>query len=351
MRMISIPLPFVIALLLTILFCLVVTRDEARYRPVTVFLGICVVLLGVVGLRWSVDLGIFRFLQPVIAALVPPAAWLCFAPLRGENAVPIWLHFIPAGFVLLLSALWMHLHPPIDVVLACLFFGYGGLLLRRGLAGPDALPAARLGEATQASRAAAVVGGLLIFSGLIDLAIALDFGLGDGGHSARVVSMGSLMILPLIAWAVLLMGRSAPKTLSQPAPVEAAPPKDAPGDDHVLSEVNRILRERRLYRDPELTLERLSRRLIIPARQVSGAINRKLGLNVSQAINEWRIREAMELLADTDRPVTAIMFDCGFQTKSNFNREFLRVAGTSPSEWRRRARVGLTASGTATESR
>jgi AraC-like DNA-binding protein len=29
------------------------------------------------------------------------------------------------------------------------------------------------------------------------------------------------------------------------------------------------------------------------------------------------------------------MLSSGFNTKSNFNREFLRVAGVSPSEWLR----------------
>jgi AraC-like DNA-binding protein len=32
--------------------------------------------------------------------------------------------------------------------------------------------------------------------------------------------------------------------------------------------------------------------------------------------------------------VTTAMLDSGFNTKSNFNREFLRVTGASPSKWR-----------------
>jgi AraC-like DNA-binding protein len=31
--------------------------------------------------------------------------------------------------------------------------------------------------------------------------------------------------------------------------------------------------------------------------------------------------------------VTEAMFASGFSTKSNFNREFLRVTGASPSKW------------------
>jgi AraC-like DNA-binding protein len=51
------------------------------------------------------------------------------------------------------------------------------------------------------------------------------------------------------------------------------------------------------------------------------------------------VREACRSLADTDEPITRIMFDAGFQTKSNFNREFLRVTGMSPKAWRGRTSV------------
>jgi AraC-like DNA-binding protein len=43
------------------------------------------------------------------------------------------------------------------------------------------------------------------------------------------------------------------------------------------------------------------------------------------------------MLVETGAPVTRILFDAGFQTKSNFNREFLRITGMSPSAWRKQA--------------
>ena len=43
------------------------------------------------------------------------------------------------------------------------------------------------------------------------------------------------------------------------------------------------------------------------------------------------------LLAATNAPITQILLDVGFQTKSNFNREFLRVTGLNPSAWRQQA--------------
>ena len=93
-----------------------------------------------------------------------------------------------------------------------------------------------------------------------------------------------------------------------------------------------------LYRDPDLSLSRLSRRLGVTARLVSEAVNRAAGKNFSQYVNEHRVRAACELLERTDAPVTQVMLEAGFVTKSNFNREFRRTTGESPSAWRARHR-------------
>jgi AraC-like DNA-binding protein len=47
------------------------------------------------------------------------------------------------------------------------------------------------------------------------------------------------------------------------------------------------------------------------------------------------VQQLAEWLRRRDRPVTEIMLEAGFSTKSNFNREFLRVQGMSLSEWRK----------------
>ncbi|MBY5986892.1 helix-turn-helix domain-containing protein [Roseovarius atlanticus] len=347
--MILVPLPAVSAILLGFLLCFVVTRRERRFRSITVFLAASTALMIVVSLRWSFDAPVFRFLQPMVAAMLPPAAWLCFSGLKGGTRRPVWPHFLPGILTFVLSLLWPRIQTPIDALLAGLFFGYGCALLWRGAQGEESFSAARLGAALSPDLAAIFVGSLLLLSGAVDLAIALDFGLGAGAHVGLIVSLGNLVILPLIAIAALTVARSLPETedLQETVAKPDTPDLPAMDDDHVLAEVHRILRERHLYRDPDLTLERLARRVGIPGRRISQAVNRRMGRNVSQEINEWRIREAQALLEQTDRAVTAIMFDCGFQTKSNFNNTFRRVAGMSPSDWRRRAGVGLSA----TESR
>jgi AraC-like DNA-binding protein len=56
-----------------------------------------------------------------------------------------------------------------------------------------------------------------------------------------------------------------------------------------------------------------------------------------------RIERAMELLRDTDRPVTEICLDVGFASLGTFSRTFSAVVGESPSAYRERAVVGARA--------
>src|SRR2546423_10361682 len=49
-----------------------------------------------------------------------------------------------------------------------------------------------------------------------------------------------------------------------------------------------------------------------------------------------RIERAMELLRDTDRPVTEVCLDVGFASLGTFSRTFSAVVGESPSAYRER---------------
>lgn len=53
---------------------------------------------------------------------------------------------------------------------------------------------------------------------------------------------------------------------------------------------------------------------------------------LSQFVNRYRVELACRALA-AGTSVTEAMFEAGFRTKSNFNREFRRVTGQSPTGW------------------
>jgi AraC-like DNA-binding protein len=49
-----------------------------------------------------------------------------------------------------------------------------------------------------------------------------------------------------------------------------------------------------------------------------------------------RVERAMELLRETDRPVTEICFDVGFNSLGTFSRTFRAIVGEPPSDYRAR---------------
>jgi AraC-like DNA-binding protein len=344
--MFAIPLPFVIALLLVILLIRVLSQGEVNLRPVAGFIGVCILLVTLVGVRWSVDLQIVRFLQPIIAALLPSIAWLCFSSLGQSALNRKWPHFLPAAVILVLLATWQRWHPPIDLLLPVLYFAYGTSLIHRSYGESNGFDGMRLSDVANARRAALSAGWLLLFSGAVDLMIAADFLLYQGSHAASIIGIANVITLPPLAYAIAVLGWSVPRAQSsnqtwvdgqdeQPSDYQTAP--TAQDDARIIAAIETIMRDKHLFRDPDLTLNRLSRKLAIPSRQISGAVNRTLGRNISQVVNEYRIREAQHLLLETDRSITAVMFDSGFYTKSNFNREFVRVTGMTPSNYRRSA--------------
>ena len=107
-------------------------------------------------------------------------------------------------------------------------------------------------------------------------------------------------------------------------------------DQDIVQKLEAVLRRDTLYLDPELSILRLARRLHLPEKRISAAVNRATGGNVSRFINGWRIEHACGLMG-AGQGVTEAMLGSGFNTKSNFNREFVRVTQLSPSEWMKRA--------------
>ncbi len=61
-----------------------------------------------------------------------------------------------------------------------------------------------------------------------------------------------------------------------------------------------------------------------------------VGLSAMEYISHFRINQACKLLAGTNKSVLEIAFDCGFRNISNFNRQFRRTAGCSPTEYRKK---------------
>jgi AraC-like DNA-binding protein len=128
-----------------------------------------------------------------------------------------------------------------------------------------------------------------------------------------------------------------PVAAKHPRPPRPAVQWATAEDSKVYEDLERLMQTKRPFLDPNINITRVARQLNVPARSVSNAVNRVSAQNFSQYVNRLRVSEVCSLLTDTNRPITEIMFEAGFQTKSTFNREFLAAVGRSPSGYRKDA--------------
>jgi AraC-like DNA-binding protein len=332
------PLSFVVAILLLVLFFAVWKSDDApasgapRNTPFLALILVSAFQAFLSGLRWGYGLQEVMVVAPVGAALVPPLVYGGVArQVRNSRSSPslrLGLHALPAILIALLVVTW---RGAIDVALPAIFIGYAGAILHLMRAGPDALRRTPFESAAPVYRALFFAAVTLLLSAALDLFVFLDFSWTQGRHAASMVAVANLMALIIlsIAGAVAVRGRAPAETEDEGGSSVAVP-----GDRETLDAIQALMQTKRPYRDPDLNLDRLARKAVLPARRISAAINRATGKNVSQFVNDFRIAEACDLLKDTDKSVTEIMLEVGFQTKSNFNREFRRVAQMTPVQWR-----------------
>jgi AraC-like DNA-binding protein len=109
-------------------------------------------------------------------------------------------------------------------------------------------------------------------------------------------------------------------------------------DTELLSEqLNELMANKCIYRDFDITLEKLSGMLLIKPHQLSQMLNEKLETNFWQYINSFRIEDAKKLLVNNpEQSIITICYNVGFGSKSTFNDIFKKFTGESPSEYRNR---------------
>lgn len=97
-----------------------------------------------------------------------------------------------------------------------------------------------------------------------------------------------------------------------------------------------LMVEEKLFTEPELNLSDLATRLDIHPNYLSQIINEIEGVNFYEYINNLRIEEFKRLISLPENQkytLLALAYDCGFNSKSAFNRFFKKATDLSPSEY------------------
>lgn len=94
--------------------------------------------------------------------------------------------------------------------------------------------------------------------------------------------------------------------------------------------------EKKLFKDPSLTVGTVAEHLDSNRTYVSRAINESTGKSFTQIVNEYRIREAISLISDLEAnmPLKQVCSEVGFNSISTFYSTFQAITGMTPARYR-----------------
>ncbi|GAA6195179.1 hypothetical protein NBRC116598_06230 [Pseudophaeobacter arcticus] len=319
-------------------------RYGASSAALSVFFGLTTLSAGLLlaTLLWP-DTSLRQW-RAVLGAAALPALYLHFAfgsaPDRRPGSAEIY-HLAPMVAVaagLLLNAFWA-----IDPILLVTYGGYLWALVR--LHGRGAQHFCSLGpEVATTLLWLRIVIGVLCASLALEVAIFSELLWGGAIETSRPLLLSTVLFFGLVSYALLgAMGRPSlfehvyglvVDRATLPTETEDSVTAE-PADYALLQRINAFLEDPAILADDRLTLSRLSKRLGVPARAVSVAVNRITGQSFSDLLNDRRIALATRLMEDDpDCSLLEVMYASGFGSKSNFYTQFKRRTGMTPAAFR-----------------
>ena len=113
-------------------------------------------------------------------------------------------------------------------------------------------------------------------------------------------------------------------------------------EENVIKEIdvdNQIMQEVATYiythYNEKLVLEDMAKQFNLSRSYLSKRFKRVTGFGFKEYIINVRIKHACELLLNTNKSITTIAFECGFNDSNYFGDAFRRTKGVSPNKYRR----------------
>ncbi len=92
----------------------------------------------------------------------------------------------------------------------------------------------------------------------------------------------------------------------------------------------------KMYENPALVISDLSNKLGTHSKKISQVINQGYNMNFNDFVNHYRISAVKQKIEEGEHTIQTLLslaFECGFNSKSTFNRAFKRSTSLSPKEY------------------
>jgi AraC-like DNA-binding protein len=108
-------------------------------------------------------------------------------------------------------------------------------------------------------------------------------------------------------------------------------------DDATLDQINAVVDQVTKNLAQSMTVAEYARQMDMSESRFSRLFRRATGNTFVDFVNRVRINRACQLLMESDRYITHICYEVGFNNVANFNRRFLEIKGMTPRDFRRQA--------------
>ena len=99
--------------------------------------------------------------------------------------------------------------------------------------------------------------------------------------------------------------------------------------------INHIYNYVREHFQQELPLEVIASEIAMTVPAFCRYFKKHTQKTFTQFVNEFRIVHACKLLSEEQMSVADVCFECGFNNFSHFNRQFKKVTGFSPTQYKK----------------
>lgn len=100
----------------------------------------------------------------------------------------------------------------------------------------------------------------------------------------------------------------------------------------LIKEIHQLLTE---HLNQRFTIEELSKRYLINTSTLKEVFKAVYGLPIASYMKEYRVRQAMKLLRETDITIADIAAQVGYETQGKFSNAFRDITQMLPSEYRK----------------
>jgi len=103
-------------------------------------------------------------------------------------------------------------------------------------------------------------------------------------------------------------------------------------DDYIIDFITKYIEE---HYAEDIYLDLFSEKLNLSTAYISSYFKTKTGINLTDYINNYRIKKSMELIENSELKIKDIALKVGFTNSNTFIRLFKKFSGLTPQEYRR----------------